>query len=138
VSRDRTGGIASVERLVSRVLLYGGALSVALMLAGLIAYVVHGGFRLGSADLQRVLRRQQEAQPPTIFVSLREIARGVAKGEPLAVIALGITMLVMTPVVGVAAAIPAFHRAGDPEYALIAAIVLAVLVLSFFLSGGAG
>jgi uncharacterized membrane protein len=139
VSSDpRDLDIEAVERLVARVLLYGGTVSVALMLVGLTGYAVHGGFHLGAADLQRVLRRQQEAEPPTVFVSLHEIARGVTHREPLAVIALGIALLAMTPVVGVAAAIPAFYRAGDSDYAVIAAIVLAVLVLSFFLAGGAG
>jgi uncharacterized membrane protein len=133
-------GDTGAERLVSRVLLWGGAASVALMLVGLVLYVAHGGFHAGTADFERIVRRREEGQPPVVFVSVREVARGVLHRppEPLALIALGILMLVLTPVAGVATAIPAFARAGDRDYAIIATIVLGVLAVSFLLAGGAG
>jgi uncharacterized membrane protein len=133
-------GATGAARLVSRVLLWGGATSVALMVIGLALFVAHGGFHAGTADFQRIVRRRAEGQPPVVFVSVREVVRGALHRppEPLALIALGILMLVVTPVVGVATAIPAFARAGDRDYAIIATIVLAVLVVSFLLAGGAG
>jgi uncharacterized membrane protein len=56
--------------------------------------------------------------------------------DPLAVTALGLVALMATPIVAVALAIPAFLRTGDRRYAVIAAIVLAMLVVSLGVAGG--
>lgn len=53
--------------------------------------------------------------------------------DPLAVSALGLVLLMITPAVAVATAIPAFWWAGDRRY--VAAVVLAMLVLNATLAG---
>ena len=58
--------------------------------------------------------------------------------DPLAVIALGLVLLLITPMVSVAAAIPAFFGEGDRRYAAIAGVVLSMLLISLLLTGGAG
>jgi uncharacterized membrane protein len=54
------------------------------------------------------------------------------------VIALGLVLLLITPVVSVAAEIAAFFEEGDLQYAAVAGIVLSMLLISLLLAGGAG
>jgi uncharacterized membrane protein len=118
------GEARSVERRIGRVLLWGGLLSGALMLGGLALSVVRG--------------LPHSALPA--LVSLRSLvaALGADPLDPVAVITLGIALLLATPVVGVATAVPGFLREGDRQYATIALIVLAMLLTSTLLAIGAG
>jgi uncharacterized membrane protein len=108
-----------VEGLVARVLLWGGLLSLA---------------------LHRAVTPKRDARQPEVFVSLTEVFGGLATRpvDPLAVIALGLVLLLVTPVLGVALAIPGFLAVSDRRYAAIAAIVLTMLVLGTLLAGGVG
>lgn len=56
--------------------------------------------------------------------------------EPIAGSALGILSLLVTPIVAVAATIPAFLVEGDRRYAAIAALVLVALTTGLWLGGG--
>jgi len=134
--RRSARGAFPVEALIARLLFWGGLLSVAFILLGLGLYAVHGGFH---AHLSAPLRVEQ-SHPPGVFVSLPAVLRGLRAhpADPLAVIAFGLILLLMTPVLGVALAIPGFLAAADLRYAAIATIVFAMLVLSALFSGGAG
>ncbi|HYB42937.1 MAG TPA: DUF1634 domain-containing protein [Candidatus Methylomirabilis sp.] len=129
-----------VEQVISRVLLGGGLLSIALVVIGLALYASHTGLRDRPLEVHRMERPGRQGHPPEVFVSLAEVAAGLRSRpvEPLAVIALGLALLLMTPVLGVAVAIPSFLAAGDRRYAGIAAVVLAMLVLSMLITGGLG
>lgn len=141
----RAAGVASngerplsiAEGLISHVLLWGGLVSVALVLVGLVLYAAHGGFGEHTLDLRRRVRAEQAAPSPTVFVSLTQLSRGLAAARPLAVIALGLVLLLMTPVVGVAFGIVGFLWVRDYRYVVIASLVFCMLVLSVLLSGGA-
>ena len=127
-----------VESLIARLLLGGGLLSIALVLLGLVLYAAHGGFASHFVELHRIVRPDRETHPAEVFVSFAEVAHGLT-ARPIdarAVIALGLGLLLMTPVLGVAAAIPGFLAAGDYRYAAIATVVLAMLVLSLHFAGG--
>lgn len=128
-----------VETLIARVLYWGGLLSIALVLLGLGLYASQGGFHAHMPAPHRVVGPDR-AHPPEVFVSLPEVLRGLRARppDPLAVIALGLVLLLLTPVLGVALAIPGFLAASDRRYAAIATVVLAMLVLSALLAGGAG
>ena len=128
-----------VEALIARILFWGGLLSIALVLLGLGLYAAQGGFHAHVLALHRVVGLDQ-AHPPGVFVSLPEVLRGLRARPPdaLAVIALGLVLLLMTPVLGVALAIPGFLAAADHRYAAIATVVFTMLVLSALLAGGAG
>jgi uncharacterized membrane protein len=130
-------GVRAVERLVSRILLWGGLLSVGLVLAGLVIYTVEG--QPHAREIVRVVHNREAGRAVDVFTSLADVRRALAQRppEPLAITALGLVALLATPVVGVAAAIPAFWHAGDRSYAAIAAVVLAMLLFSFALAGGA-
>lgn len=126
-----------VERLVSRVLLWGGVLSISLMLGGLAVYAAQGQPHL--RDIVRVVHNREAGRAVDVFTSLGDVARALRQRppDPLAVTALGLVCLLATPVVGVALAIPGFWLEGDRQHALIAAAILAMLLVSFAVAGGA-
>ena len=126
----------TVERLIARVLLLGGLLSVSLMLGGLLFYAVQG--HPESREIVRVVRNREAGRAVDVFTSLGDVRRALTQRppDPLAVTALGLVCLMVTPVLGVAAAILAFWRVRDRDYATIACIVLAMLLLSFALAAG--
>ena len=128
-------GSGRVERIVARTLTWGGLLSVSLILGGLVAYGLRGEpqFRAFVPGL-----RDPQAHRPEVFTSLGDIRRALARHPPdaLAITALGLACLLATPVVAVGLSIPAFWRGGDRQYAVIAAIVLGMLLVSLVLAGG--
>ncbi len=131
--------VLHVEALIARLLLWGGLLSIVLVLIGLGLYASHGGFH-GQVELHRVERPARQDHPSEVFVSLSEVLHGLTARpvNPLAVIGLGLVLLLMTPVLGVALAIPGFLAAADYRYTAIASIVFAMLVVSVLLAGGVG
>lgn len=126
-----------VEHVVSRVLLWGGLLSIVVMALGMGLYVKHptpGGDVLNL----RITESPVEGLAAPVFTSLNGIARGLGRWpvDPLGVIALGVVGLLLTPVTGVLVAILSFWTNGDRRYTIIATIVLAGLMLSFALGAG--
>jgi uncharacterized membrane protein len=123
----------SVEALVARILLVGGLVGLALIALGLGVYAAHGGFH------QHVLQlgRSTGSAPPGVFMSVRQIVLALRHRpiDPLAVSALGLVVLMATPGTAVALAIPGFLAARDFRYATIAALVLAMLLVSLLLVG---
>jgi uncharacterized membrane protein len=70
--------------------------------------------------------------------TLGEVFRGVAEYDGQAIIVAGLAVLLLTPILRVALAIPAFLLARDWTFALISAIVLTFLLLSLFIGAGEG
>lgn len=120
------------ERLVARVLLAGGLFAIALIVLGLGLYAGQGGFRLHVLRVDRAVPGE-----PGVFVSIRQVVNGMRRHpvDPLAVSALGLVLLMATPGLAVAVAIPAFVTARDYRYAGIASLVLAMLLVSLLLAG---
>ena len=130
----------AVETLIARLLFWGGTLSILIVLSGLGLYAARGGFNDRTIDLHRVVGTVGTAHPREVFVSLTEVAHGLEAHpmRPTAVIALGLTLLLMTPVAGVVVAIVGFLADGDYRYAAIATIVFALLVVGTVMAGGMG
>jgi uncharacterized membrane protein len=132
-------GLERVERGTSRVLFWGGLLSIAVALTGLVlAATVPGGFgrELGMADVRHAVPGRPGKG---VFTAAGPILRGLRVGpdfDPLAVIALGLGLLLLTPVAGVAIAVAGFLAGGDYLYTAISAAVLAILIASFLTGGG--
>jgi uncharacterized membrane protein len=126
--------------LIAAVLFWGGLASIALVIVGLAVYAGHGGFRNAVIQVHRGEHTAHPGAPPDAFTSIAAVVRGLTAHpfDPLAAVALGLVLLLMTPVVGVAVAIPAFIAERDLRYAGIAALVLLMLILSLFVSGGVG
>ena len=125
-----------VEPVIARLLFWGGTVSILLVLAGLALHMSDARlYRPPTAPPARVA--SPAGDPLTRFASVGAIAAGLIARpfEPLAVSALGLVMLFLTPVAGVAVAIPLFLAGRDYRYAAVASAVLVMLMLSLFFSG---
>jgi uncharacterized membrane protein len=105
-----------------------------------VLHFIVDGFGEPARNAARMLRRETTGHSPYVFVSLREIWHAMTGSphEPLALAALGLVGLLVTPVVGVIVGVASFWREHDRHYTVIAAIVLAMLVVSFVIAGGGG
>ena len=107
--------MAPIERMVSRILRIGIAISVTLMVIGLV---------LGFFDRQGM---------PKHVVPLADLPSLLRSFDPAAYLSLGLIVLIATPFVRVLGSIIAFAREGDRRYVIITAVVLAVMCLSVLL-----
>jgi uncharacterized membrane protein len=110
------------------------------MMIGLVLYAGQGGFAGQVVEIHRAVRPDPSGLPPEVFSSLPAVFHGLtgAPRDPLAVIALGLVVLLATPVLGVVVAVCGFLGQGDRPYAAIAGLVLSLLLGSLFLAGGVG
>ncbi|MGA8302983.1 MAG: DUF1634 domain-containing protein [Thermoplasmata archaeon] len=105
-------------RRMTAVLRGGLLISLAILAAGLVAYLVaHPGEQSGPAI---------SSNPIVQYLSLAGLGQGLASGTPDAYLALGIFVLVATPILRVATGTYYFHRGHER---VVAAVTLAVLVL---------
>jgi uncharacterized membrane protein len=120
----------ALEDMVGGVLLVGVLTSAAIIALGLILLVPAG---TGKRLLLEQLLSEHEVFIAALPTSLGAVLVGAIHGRPMAVIDLGLTLLILTPVLRVAlsAVFFAFHR--DRRYTLISATVLALLLLGFVL-----
>jgi len=127
-----------VERAVSRVLLLGGSVAVALMLVGLVALEVRAMRTAHPLDIAHVVENREAGRSVDVFVSLPQVARALRHRppDPVAIITAGILVLLVTPGAALLAALIAFARAGEREYATICAALIVALVCGFFLNVG--
>lgn len=110
----------TAEIVASRILFWGGVLSVALMAIGVAG-------ALG-----------RTAELPVIYASVGQVVRALAQWpvEPLAIVATGILLLLATPALSLVAVLVVFLSAGDRRYAGITLLLLAALSVSLiFVSG---
>ena len=115
------------ERVVARLLSWGGMLGVALMVAGVATHVESPHRQSPGGD--GVSRVESRVGPPA---SLDAIHRALREWppDPLGVADVGIAVILATPIVGVGAAAAAFWFGGDYRYVLVAGTVLAVILMS--------
>lgn len=105
-------------------ILRGGAiLSAAIILIGILLLLLHPG-DLPETSLQ--------AFPHT----LDQVWTGLLALQPQPVIAAGLLLLIATPVMTVTAAAVTFALERDWRYVVIALLVLAILITSFFIGKG--
>lgn len=116
---------ASIEALLSQVLLRGVLASAAVILLGVALFVAQGGAR--AILFARAMPAEGGADPQ----SLRAVLDGVRSAQPAAVTDLGLLLLMVTPVASVAISILAFAARRDWLYVAISAFVFAMLMLGF-------
>lgn len=115
----------SMNAVIGWILQGGVMISSAVIGAGIILWLARSG--------------QHASQQVLVFPhTLGEVGSGLLALQAQAIIALGLLLLLATPVVRVAASIVAFGLEHDRRYVLITTIVLVVLILSFLLGKGAG
>lgn len=113
-----------MDRIISVVLRGGVLLSAGLLILGAILYFV------------RVLWGGAPANPLSYPHTLGDVFYGLGHGDPLAILALGLIVLLLTPVARVIISIFAFASERDWLYVGITALVLLILLMSFLLGRG--
>lgn len=121
---DRDAIVRRTELIISNILRGGVLLSATVITVGIVLFFVR------DAQFAHVLLDLPFPH------SLGDVMSGLAQGNPVAIIALGLLLLLSTPVVNVAVSIVAFAVEGDKRYVVIAALVLAILIASFLLGKG--
>jgi uncharacterized membrane protein len=107
---------------LAKVLRIGVLTAASVIIAGGVAYLAkHGGEQT---------HYQHFAAPQGESNQIRTLFSEIEHGHSRSLIQLGLLLLIATPVARVVFSVLLFLRAGDRLYAVIAAIVLAVLTLS--------
>lgn len=118
----RNAIVRKAELFISNMLRGGVLLSAAITVMGVVMF--YARYSMHVAD----------AHP--FPHSIGTIISGIAQADARSVIVLGLLVLLMTPVLRVAVSIVAFAIEHDWRYVVITAVVLFVLLLSFFLGQG--
>lgn len=121
---DQDAIVHRAELVISNVLRGGVLLSAAIIAAGVILFYVRSAQAAGGL--------RDHPFPHT----LAAVFSGIALGDPIAIIALGLLLLLATPVVRVAVSIFAFALERDWRYVAITTLVLGILIASFLLGKG--
>jgi uncharacterized membrane protein len=134
--------VTAMEEVISGVLRYGVLISFAIVLVGSVLFFVTGSAGYagihahGSGSLHSATSYTTSSQGLRWPTTPGEVLSGLAHGRPYAVIALGLLVLIATPVLRVAASVVTFLWENDRTYAVITAYVLAVLLVSFVIGKG--
>ncbi len=122
------------EDIIGWILRVGVSASAALIALGaLLLLITHSTGYTGSFnDLAQLVQYNQNraAAYPT---TPGDVLAGLAQFKPYALIALGLLLLIATPVIRVAASVVIFLLERDYAYVLITLFVLLILVISFLL-----
>jgi uncharacterized membrane protein len=126
--------VRRVELAISNLLRTGVVASFAIILTGTaISFFRHPDYARSPGQLAHL------TQPGAAFPnSMREVWQGVISLRGQAIVVVGLLVLIATPVMRVAVAILAFVYQRDTPFAVITSLVLALLLLSFFLGRSVG
>lgn len=113
-----------MEHVLARLMALGVYLSAATILAGLAwSWVLRlVGHPRPEVDLSR-------ADPHAVPHTLPQLVQGIQSGDPAALMALGILLLILTPTLRVLTSLVLFLKQKDWLYTGICAFVLAMLVI---------
>jgi uncharacterized membrane protein len=127
-----------LELLVGRILLWGGLLSMLVVLTGFALNLWKGSPQGNEAIVRDITGHALQGETPHVFVSGAQIIRGLRASpmDPLAIITLGLVVLLATPVASVMLAVPAFAAIRDYCYLVICLIILGILAAGFFIGAG--
>jgi uncharacterized membrane protein len=131
-----------LEILVGRFLFWGGLLSILIVCVGFGLHLVTGAAGEDHDLLGEVTARptaSAEGPAPGVFVSAAAVLQGLRRRpiDPLAVVALGLMLLLATPVLALALAVPGFAAVGDYRYLAISLLILAILAAGILAGAGA-
>jgi uncharacterized membrane protein len=126
--------VRRAELIISGVLRIGVVTSMTLILLGsILSFIHHRQYVSSPAELQR-LTHPGDAVPQ----SVGSVFNGIRQLRGQSIVAAGLLLLVLTPVVRVATSILAFAAQRDRMYVLITSVVLLLLLLSFVLGRPSG
>lgn len=109
--------IRSTEEIIVKLLRIGVLISATLIMIGLIMMYIKGGADYKNSDI----------------ASFGVVFKGILEFEPVSIIMLGLLVLIITPVLRVAISLLVFAREKDYLYVKVTAVVLFILVISFFI-----
>jgi uncharacterized membrane protein len=121
-----------MAQALALLLVTGVAFSAALLGAGLVLLALTGHTGYGAALTPALLTPPETVAYPR---TIPAVVRGALAARPFAVIALGVLVLIATPVLRVAASVLLFLLERDYLYTAITMVVLIVLLSSIFLIG---
>lgn len=126
---DADERVRRVELVISNLLRGGVLASLALIVAGTImSFIHHPEYFTSPADFQRLV------EPGAAFPhTLQDVIQGILLFRGQAIVTAGLLLLIATPVMRVAVSIFAFIYQEDRTFTYITALVLFLLLLSFFL-----
>ncbi len=119
--------------IVSYVLRVGVFSSAVLLVMGMFFYLISVGGRAG--DWRSVVNDVGEHSQ---LYHADQLLAALTRFEPLAFVELGVIVLILTPLLRVAATVLIFARERDRLYVGITLVVLALLLLGWFGLGGGG
>ena len=119
---DKDRRLRQAELAISQVLRGGVVISAAIILLGVVWFYLQMAIT-GHATL-------------TYPHSVVEVAQQLAEGDPLALVALGLLILLLTPILRVAISIVIFALERDWLFTVITLIVLLILLVSLLLGRG--
>jgi uncharacterized membrane protein len=120
---------ARTDRWMSILLRTASAISVALIVFGMaVSLWRHPQYLTTRAPLAELVSTKAEF-PHTVAA----VAGGIAAGRGQALVALGLLVLIATPIARVALSIAGFLELRDWTFAMISAIVLTILLVSLLL-----
>lgn len=115
------------QNALANIMLYGVLISAAVMLVGGVIYLIHHGHQSRSALHINLFHGE-----PHALTSVVAIAKDALAGSDPCIIQFGVLLLLLNPLVRVAFAVVGYIGERDRMYAVISAIVFAVLLFSFF------
>jgi uncharacterized membrane protein len=126
---DAEERVRRVELVISNLLRLGVLASLTLIVLGTaLTFIHHPEYFASPADLSRLV------QPGAAFPhSVSDVMEGIRLLRGQALVTAGLLLLIVTPVMRVAVSILAFIYQRDRVFTFITAVVLALLLLSFFL-----
>ena len=129
VDPGRDPASARMDVFIGRLLRGGVITSMLLVFSGLVLMFLHHTSYLRSAEELRRLTDPGAAFPK----SLAEVADGLHDRHGQSVVALGLLVLILTPILRVAISIVLFALERDRAFVVITIAVLTILLGSFFL-----
>ena len=119
--------VVRVEIVISWVLRIGVVTSLTVVVAGLVLiFVHHPDFVSSAAELPKL------THPGAVFPhTLSAVFQGASNTRGEAIVAIGLLLLILTPVTRVAVSILAFLYQGDRLFTFITLTVLIILLMSF-------
>ena len=123
----------ALETGIAGVLRVGVTASLVLVVAGtVVSFVHHPDYLRSLVALERL------TQPGIAPHSISEVVEGLRAGRGQAIVALGLLLLLATPVLRVALSLALFVRSRDRAFAALTLLVLALLFLSLALGRAGG
>jgi uncharacterized membrane protein len=114
-----------LRQLLARIMIWGLVLAAAVMLVGGIVFLMHhAGQKPGDHKF---------TGEPLDLRHPMDIVRAALKGNDDCLIQVGVLLMLLNPLVRVAMAALGYAASGDRLYAGIAGLVLAVLLMSYFI-----